>query len=393
MKRLLIVLIFFMNCVLAFSQEHKAGIHFEELSLEQAQAKAKSLNKPLFLHGFASWCHLCDFMRDSVYTNPKVAEYYNKTFVCVKLDMENEGKEVNRKLLISKFPCLVYFDPNGNPMHRATGKKSVDEFIQLGKDALDSTKQFYSWDKKYKAGKLKASEVPVYFKMYSSTGLDNQIELSNYLSKVPDSLFTSYDNWRIIYDLYRDVETPITQRILNYKSDFERIYTTDSINNRLLVNYNGTLMIYVQKLDSSGYIGLVQKIKASKLDIGPKIIAYAELNRAKMRSEWKNYEALSAPFIENYCKDDQRRLGEVAFTISERSTDKVLLLKAESWARNAVSLSDIYRNNHTLAILYYKNGKKELARSTAQHAIELGKKANVDYNISVLLMDKIEEMP
>jgi hypothetical protein len=152
-------------------------------------------------------------------------------------------------------------------------------------------------------------------------------------------------------------------------------------------------MIYVQKLDSSGYIGLVQKIKASKLDIGPKIIAYAELNRAKMRSEWKNYEALSAPFIENYCKDDQRRLGEVAFTISERSTDKVLLLKAESWARNAVSLSDIYRNNHTLAILYYKNGKKELARSTAQHAIELGKKANVDYNISVLLMDKIEEMP
>jgi tetratricopeptide (TPR) repeat protein len=151
-------------------------------------------------------------------------------------------------------------------------------------------------------------------------------------------------------------------------------------------------MSRVQKLDTAGYQSMIAKLQKSKLDIADKIIAYAELNRAKMKSEWKTYQELAVPFIEKFCNDDYRRLNEVAYNFYERANDTNLIDKAIGWSERAVSLQDNIRHNHTLASLYYKAGRKKAAMDACNHTIELAKKNKVDYKQSTLLMEKIDEL-
>ena len=78
------------------AQDNSAkGIPFQEISLSEAFAKSAKENKLVFLHAYASWCHYCDYMRDSVYSKPEVADFFNKNFISIRMDMEKEGKEMN----------------------------------------------------------------------------------------------------------------------------------------------------------------------------------------------------------------------------------------------------------------------------------------------------------
>jgi len=393
MKKIhLLLLLFIYPTSLTFAQE-KEGIKFRSIPFDQAIQEAKIEKKPIFLHAFASWCHFCEFMADSVYTDKDVAEYYNKSFICIKMDMEKEGREINKKLRIKNYPTHVFFDYNNTVMmHRSAGKKNSAEFLQLGKDAQDTTKQLRTFERKYFDKKANIEEITTYMKMLEKAGLDNQITINAYLIGLTDKELLKHENWRIMYDMFKEVEMTAFQKVMLLREEYAKIYTADSIDNKIISLYNGALMSRVQKLDTLGYNNMIEKLRKSGLDLSEKIIAYASLNRHKMRSDWKNYQLEAVPFIEKYCLDDYRRLNEVAYNFYERVTDKELLTKAETWAKKAVAIQDNIRNNHTLSGIYFKLGMKEPALITCKHTIELAKKAKVDYKQSSLLLEKIEEM-
>src|SRR6187551_2781450 len=97
--------------IIAATTADGQGITFRDLTFEQAIKTSAKENKPVFLHGFASWCHYCEYMKDSVYTIPAVGEFYNKNFINIRMDLEREGKTLNNNLLkVSSFPALVVFD-------------------------------------------------------------------------------------------------------------------------------------------------------------------------------------------------------------------------------------------------------------------------------------------
>ncbi|MFM1744955.1 MAG: hypothetical protein RLZZ630_892 [Bacteroidota bacterium] len=387
-----VLFLIFFAITSATGQEQK-GIRFRPISFDEAVRQSKTENKPIFLHAFASWCHYCTGMADSVYTDAEVGAFYNDHFVCIKLDMEKEGKELNKKLRIKTFPTLVYFDSTSAIMiHRLAGKRGRQEFIQAGLDALDSTKNLRSYEQIYFSKRGTAWEYAVYFKMLDQAGLDNQPSINAYLSELSNDEMLRSDNWRILYDQFRDSEASSFQRVLLMRPEFAKRYTTDSIDNKILTVYNGDLMTRVQKLDTAGYQSMIEKLKKSKLDIADKIVAYADLNRAKMKSDWKKYQELAVPFIEEFCKGDYRRLNEVAYNFYERVTDSLLVNKAIGWSEEAVVLQDNIRYNHTLASLYFKAGRKKDAMNACNHTIELAKKNKVDYKQSTLLMEKIEEL-
>jgi len=393
MKKLIFIFFLSILTVDLSAQSDVSGINFQDLTFAQALAKAKETKKPIYIHAYVSWCHICQFMKDSIYPLKDVGDYYNKNFICVKYDMEKEGKDLNAVIPINKFPTMLYINSDGNLMHRAAGRKSGPEFIQQGKDAFDPAKQFVTWQQRYEDGLLTPTEIPWYFRMLNAAGIDNDKLVNEYLQKVPDSLFAKADNWRIINEFYRDVEQPITSRIFKFRKELSANFTADSVDNRLLINFNGTLMSYVQKVDSVGYMNLINKVSASNIDIGPKIISYAELNRARVRSDWTTYVNLSDNYIEKFGHGDHRRLSEIALNVRDHSNDPAILAKAEAWSLEAVKLFDGYRNNHTLAALYCHNGKKKLAFTAANHAIDIAKKNNTDYHLTTQLLDKINQMP
>lgn len=373
--------------------QENTGIRFVSEGFETAVIRAKAEKKPLFLHAYASWCHYCQFMADSVYTDREVAEFYNSNFIPVKMDMEQEGREMNKKLRVKTFPTLVFFDYNGLGMiHRESGKKSKAEFLQLGRDALDSTKQLRTFERRYYNKTATVAEITTYFKMLDKAGLDNQAPINAYLEGLSDEKMLEYENWRIMYDLFKEVELPAFGKVMALRKRYEDKFTADSIDNKIISLYMTALMSRVQKLDTGGYNNMIAKLKKSGMDLSEKIIDYAELNKAKMKSDWKTYQQLAVPFIEKHCMHDYRRLNEVAYNFFERVNDTLLLSKAIIWSETATGIQDNVRNNHTLASLYYKAGRKKEAKAACMHTIEIAKRINVDYKQSTLLLEKIEEL-
>jgi thiol-disulfide isomerase/thioredoxin len=392
MKKISLLLLFISISISGYSQL-RDSIHFLPITFDEAIVKAKADKKPIFLHAYASWCHYCSEMTEKVYTDINVANFYNKNFINIKMDMEKEGKNLNKKLKVQNFPAHIFFDyPATTMMHREAGKKDVLDFITLGYDALDTTKQLRTFERKYFSKTATVPEIYTYFKMLDRAGLDNQTGVNSYLLGLSDEELLKQENWRIMYDLFKDVDMPAFNRVILNRDAYQQIYTEDSIDNKILGVYNGALMTRVQKLDTLGYNDMISKLGKSKLVIADKIIAYAHLNRAKMKSDWKNYQELAVPFIEKFCQNDYRRLNEVAYNYYERVIDREQLVKAEAWAKAAVKMGDNVRHNYTLACIQYKLQKKEDAMIVCKHTIYLAKMAGVESKTADLLLEKIEAL-
>jgi thioredoxin-related protein len=113
------------------------GIVFSENGLKAALERGKAENKPAMLWCYASWCPHCRAMRESVFPNAQVADYFNKNFVCVAQDMEEcDGPEMNKTIKISSFPTFIFYNTTGEIVYRVEGELKQAAFIAEGKNAL-----------------------------------------------------------------------------------------------------------------------------------------------------------------------------------------------------------------------------------------------------------------
>ncbi|GAH00631.1 unnamed protein product, partial [marine sediment metagenome] len=64
------------------------GINFNVHSFEEAIKTAKAENKLIFVDAYTTWCGPCKWMSKNVFTEGKVGDYFNESFVNVKIDME-----------------------------------------------------------------------------------------------------------------------------------------------------------------------------------------------------------------------------------------------------------------------------------------------------------------
>jgi thioredoxin-related protein len=395
MKALAFICLLLLSSVSNSSAEgdNGGGINFRSLTLEEGLAAARKENKPLYVHGYTDWCHYCMYMKDSVYPDKEVGDFFNKNFISIKINMEKEGKALNDSLKIHTYPAMLFYDVNGEMMHRAAGRRYKQPFLELGKEALDPKRQMRTFKNKFESGTATPYETQFYFRMLEIAGMDAQPILNDYLMKQPEDSFMIQNNWRIMYDIIKDPFLPIVQKFIDHKKQLEAKYTADSVNNKLIGLYNSRMMQYVQQLDSNGYESLKKTIMANpKLDIREKICAWGDVNKAKLKSEWDKYSSLAEPFIAKYAMDDPKRLNDVAQTYYERySTDKEKLALAKKWAKRSLELADTYKANHILASITYVEGDKEEALKLAKHAVELGKRDNNDYRPTEQLIKVIEQ--
>ena len=388
MKNYLLFL-FFILCLHNAAAQNK-GLQFQELSYEQALQKSAAEKKPVFLFGYATWCHFCEYMKDSVLITEAVGNFYNQNFICIKMDLEKEGKNLNQKTIRAKsFPVLLFMNAQGEMLHRVTGKKDAQDFLQIGNDAIDSTKQLRTFIYKYRDGKLSPQQTYEYFKMIDRAGMDNQPLINNYLTLISEEKLTATYSWKIMYELFRDIEQPCMKVVLDHRADYTAKYTADSIDNKIMGLYINALMNKVQMLDSNGYTSIQEKLRASKIDLAEKIIAFADLNKMKMKGEWEAYFRNAVLFVDQYAKNDYRRLNDIAYNVFEKAYDKDLLRKAEGWSKTAVTLMDTYKNNYTLACLYYRNEKYDEARTVLYHAIDLATKQGMEPKQALQLISRL----
>ena len=100
MRKLLFMTMGLFCSMMVFGQTN-----FQHLTLGEAVAKAKAEGKMVFVDLYTSWCVPCKMMADKIFPDPKLGEFMNEKFVCVKYDTE---KEEAGKVLAGKYSVLAY---------------------------------------------------------------------------------------------------------------------------------------------------------------------------------------------------------------------------------------------------------------------------------------------
>ena len=80
------IIFFLLLSGVCFSQTKQ--IVFELGNLESVLQKAAKENKLIFIDAYTTWCGPCKKMSKEVFTTDTVANYFNRTFVNYKFDME-----------------------------------------------------------------------------------------------------------------------------------------------------------------------------------------------------------------------------------------------------------------------------------------------------------------
>lgn len=78
-------------------------------------------------------------MKRKTFTDKAVAEFYDKHFISVAIDMEEgEGPVLADRFGVNAYPTLLYFKPDGKFIVKATGFRKSDEFLEMGEQIVKS---------------------------------------------------------------------------------------------------------------------------------------------------------------------------------------------------------------------------------------------------------------
>ncbi len=266
-----------------------------------------------------------------------------------------KGIDFAKKYEVSVYPTYLYFNPEGELVHRSVGSKPLEMFIEDGKNALSPEKQFLSMKKKYENGERGEEFLYNYAFALFNANADpktvNEVAVA-YLSTQKEDDYISEKNWKVLNQLVTDINSAPFKYLEANKDKFTAKYGEEDVD---------------------------MKISYSKME-------YYSLNK-----QWNDYAKVVSGIADKYASDDWQMLNGFAWTFYENISDKSMLKKAAKWAKKSISLDKNYYNTDTYASLLYKLGKYDDALKYAKEAVELAKKSNQDYSGTEELIKKIEK--
>lgn len=166
-------LLFGWFCPNSFGQNF--SIAFQQDSWEDVLKRAVNEQKQVFLDCYTVWCGPCKALVKNVFTQDSVAMFFNRNFVCVKMDMEKEGKELAKKYQIQSFPTLLFIDPKTEEVnHRLVGAGDAVWLIEGGKKALEGRSSLKVLTKRFASGDRKPEFVRDYLNALIDAGMREQ---------------------------------------------------------------------------------------------------------------------------------------------------------------------------------------------------------------------------
>lgn len=135
----------------AHAQHRK--IEFDSLTMAQACKKAATENKLVFIDCYTSWCIPCKHMEANVFTIDSVADYFNTTFINLKMDMDKgEAKALGKKYQVGAYPSYLLVDKDGNLVYKFVGGMLASEFMAKVKSGLSTDNEVAVMNARYAAG-------------------------------------------------------------------------------------------------------------------------------------------------------------------------------------------------------------------------------------------------
>lgn len=226
MKKILFMGVILFTSFLLHAQSAEEGVRFlDNEPWENVLQKANERNCWVFVDCYTSWCGPCKRLAAEVFTQPKVGEFLNSRFVCVKYDVEKEnGLAFARKYRehITAFPTLLMIRPeDGRLMHRIVGFYPAEEILQAVQNGIDG-RTWQVMAKEYEAGKRDLDFVKAYLNSLVTAGEDKRYEsvVVDYMESFPMDSLMNKDIWELVEMYIRDPHSERFQYILHHLNDF-----------------------------------------------------------------------------------------------------------------------------------------------------------------------------
>ena len=135
MKKILLLTVFLTWIGSITLAQNNQGIKFEKGTFSEILAKAKAQKKLVFMDVYASWCGPCKRMASEIFTQKKVGDYFNATFVNAKFDAEvGEGRTIAARYGVNAYPTFLLLNGDGKLVGKMVGGSPADEFIRQIKE-------------------------------------------------------------------------------------------------------------------------------------------------------------------------------------------------------------------------------------------------------------------
>ncbi len=288
------------------SYEKNKEIIFDNLSLNEAIAKAKSEGKQLFINISATWCGPCKMVKATTFKEPKVGVYHNKNFVNIYVETDKDkafGEELKAKYGYGAFPTFVYADANGNLTHKFVGAGfSGSEFLRQSEMGLKNS-GLVSFDKRYEAGERDVKFMKEYIDILSAAYDSEKTEriATEYFSSLPVEKLLEKETFDVVKETVKDLDAKPVQLFLeNYDKFFEKFGIEAKVYRSIVWHLKSRSYVDDNKpFDKAGYKAYRKRLKAADIpeDLRTDIIKMSELHNAEKTSNWKEFTKVCMTYM------------------------------------------------------------------------------------------------
>lgn len=386
-------ILFLLLAVGAQSVKAQEGMQFFHGTWEELKAEAKKQNKPIFMDAFTTWCGPCKRMSANVFPQPAVGEFYNKNFINYKLDMEKgEGPAIAKQFNVAFYPTYLFFNANGELIHRASGAKGPEDFIKDGKTAIDPNASLYGQINRFKNG----DRDPAFMQgLLSNLGnLDAGMQkdvLDIYWKGKNLSEIGEKNNWAIFRDYDNDILGERFTYVYKNRAALSEKLGKNEVEG-ILINKAGPQMQTALETGNEQLFNRVNEVlKLSDKKEIKKFNANSEVLFLLVKKDMKAFNKLALVYVNDHIANSAEDLNLLAWAVYQHSDDKDALAKAEGWAKKSVDLKKNFANTDTYASLLYKNKKYKEAEAMANESIKLANANGEDTTATKQLLEKIRK--
>lgn len=342
------------------------GIEFFHGSLGEAKEVAGQEGKLIFIDAFTTWCGPCKRMSSQVFTQEAVGEFYNQTFINLKLDMEKgEGKDFQRQYRVTAFPTLLFLDPEGKVVHKVVGGMDAENFLNLGKFAASKSSVSSSLDKAYEEGQRDPAFMAEYIETLSKSNRPLLKITNDYLST--QNKFDTPENLKIIFYGLVEADSRVFNLLVEHRKDIIRMFGKEEVSEKIVSAANAT----VKKAIEFNSVDLLE-------EANDKVKRYADdaYDRFQYTSRLKFYSTTRQPDMflrvaKEYVRKSTENKFELTNDILHSKKDQPQLVKeATTWAVELVQEESNEQNCFLAAQLMYLGGDYKASKIYAEQALK-----------------------
>lgn len=373
MKKILIF-IFTCSALNIFAQ----GIEFYHGKWSEALERATKEDKLIFVDAYAKWCGPCKRMAAETFTQEKAGAFFNKNFICMKMDMEDsENFDFIDKFPVSSYPTLMFIDGKGKIVKKAVGYQDLPGLLGLGKSAMMGLDNSAEFEKKYATGDRSPELIYAYVKALNRAGKPSLKIANDYLLKQKD--LTTSENLKIIFEGTTEADSRIFDLLIQNKAKIATITSESAVSERITSACGNTIDKAIKFKSEELFEEAKGKYKKNITTKTEEFLLDADLKYFLATKNAKKYLNACEDCARDEIKNDASKLHALVMEMSNNfKDDKKVMRTAEKFAKKASENGGLPNYYLSYAQILLFNGKKSDARKSAEKALELAKTKAID---------------